>query len=416
MNSLLQSQTPKKYARSSPIALYLVVLMCLLFRPSITYWLAEPVFVGVIGFTVIYLLLGKSIYLNRRKAGFLILIVVYFAYIILQGLAFGTANLSIILREIGFVFGPVAVLLMMNKHTWPAALKAVLTSVLIFLPSCLLTGLLSLLPGMAEHLVIDRFILDMGDATYQAVWSFPYTLSVGGIVEFGPVEFRRATGFVREPGIYQILIIISYFAVDILKLRHSRLLKGLLGVNLFLTFSTAGWGAFAASWIYYNVLARGEQAGSTLRSFGRRIGALLLFMPVGYLILFGESKASVTEKLAGASGQVRLLKALDALESFVNNPVWGIGFQSPEVNTIHFIGVLAQIGLVGVLLAFSFIILPNLSLIWARHRVLVLLISPVLTTVLAQPIWGKALFILSIVLVVGYPYEDDESPFWENKR
>ena len=242
----------------------------------------------------------------------------------------------------------------------------------------------------------------MGDDTYQALWAFPYSLYIGGGKSFGPFMFHRATGFVREPGVYQILLIIAYFAVDILELRYQRALKVGLLANIFLTFSTAGWGAFAVSWLYYNVLSS-KGKGLDRSVLFQRLGALLMSIPLFYFVIFADTRASVTEKVGGESGSVRIVNALISVQEFLSSPVWGVGFRSPDVPSIHFIGVLAELGLIGVGLIVLHVFVPTWHLIQKRHPVAVLLIPLMLTTILAQPLFGKTMYFLILGLIASYP-------------
>jgi hypothetical protein len=400
--------TRKGYSEAATYSVFL--LLTLFFRPSMLYVLAEPAFVLIFAIIAGYLIVGKQMFATRRKVAFGAMGFLFFGYITLQSFAFGTARFGVVLREMGFMMAPATAMFMVNRKTWPSALKALMTPVFVFLPSYLISGILTVLLGSYEPLAVSQFILDMGDDTYLAVWAFPYSLYIGGKKEFAEIfVFHRATGFVREPGIYQVLLIITYFGVDILKFKYRKFLKGALLANIFLTFSTAGWGAFGASWLYYNVFAsekRQEEAQSQKRgTLWQRLGALLLSVPLFYFILFAETQASVSEKLAGSSGQVRVVKGLIALREFIGSPVWGVGFRSPEVTSIHFIGVLAEVGIVGVTIIALLTFGPVWGLIKKFHPVLVFLVPLVLTTLLAQPLFGKTIYFLIIVLVASYPLE-----------
>ncbi len=397
----------KRYSEAATYTVFL--LLTVFFRPSMLYVLAEPAFIFVFAIIAGYLLVGKKMFPTRRKVAFGTFGVLFFGYITLQSIAFGKTEFSVVLREMGFMVAPATAMFLVNQKTWPSALKAVMTPVFIFLPSYLISGGLTVLLGSYEPLVVSQFVLDMGDGTYRTIWAFPYSLYIGGWKTFGLFTFHRATGFVREPGIYQVLLLITYFGVDILQFRYRRILKGALLANVFFTFSTAGWGCFAASWLYYNVFASSRTDGKEENKYTsgplKRIGALLLSLPLFYFVLFAQTRASVTEKLSGSSGEVRVMEALIALREFNSSPVWGIGFRSPEVDSIHFIGVMAEIGIVGVgiiaLLTFG----PVWKLIKRFHPVLVFLVPLVLTTLFAQPLFGKTLYFLIVALVASYPVD-----------
>lgn len=401
----------------SRVATYAVfLLLTLFFRPSMLYVLSEPIFAFIVVLISGYFFVGKKGYVTWRKVSFLGLCTIFYVYKAVQGISFGTGSPIVVLNEMGFMLAPTISMFMLNCRTWDSAVLALITPVIFFIPSYLLTGLLTMLLGGVDTLILDHFTLDMGDGTYEARWAFPYSLYIGGSPTVGPFSFGRATGFVREPGIYQVLLIISYFSVDIIDLRYKNLFKGGVLVNIFLTFSTAGWGSFAAAWLYYNVFSSSDKILSGVRSFSRRIGALLLSLPLLYYVLYAETKASVTQKLSGSSGETRILLALDAIQEFMSSPVWGVGFQSPEVESIHFVGVVAELGLVGVLLIFLFTFVPIWPLVRKFHPVLVFLVPLILTMLFAQPLFGKTLFFLVLAIVVAYPASERKLPahFSEN--
>ena len=393
----------RRTAGSQATTYAVVLLLLLCFRPAILYPLAEVAYVGLFSIITVYLILGKHIFWSYQKTLFVSLATLFYGFIIVQGTALGTASLAVVAREMGFMIGTAALLVLINRYTWRAALGGFVTPVLVLLPSYLFSGIFTLLTGTYEGLVLHSFVLDMGDDTYEAIWAFPYSLYLGGVNEIGPIRFHRATGFVREPGIYQILVTISYFGVDFLQVRYKRLLKGLLLANLFLTFSTAGWGAFAASWLYYNVFSSRGQGISPLRALGQRMWALMLSGPLVYYVLFAEAKASVSQKLAGPSGQVRLLQATQALEEFWSSPLLGAGWGNPSVPGIHFLGVLAEVGLIGVAIIALFTFVPVWTFIRRRHPVLVFLVPLILTMLFSQPIFGKTIYFLILALVISFP-------------
>jgi len=400
----MSSTLVERRTAGSQAATYAVVLLLsLCFRPSILYPLAEVAYAGIFFIVTVYLVLGKHIFWSYRKTLFVSLATLFYVFIVVQGIAFGTAPLAVVAREMGFMIGVVFALVLINRHTWRAALVGFITPVLVLLPSYLFSGIFTLLTGTYEGLVLHSFVLDMGDDTYEAIWAFPYSLYLGGVNEVGPIDFNRATGSMREPGIYQILITIAYFGVDFLQFRYKRLLKGALLANLFLTFSTAGWGAFAASWVYYNVFSSRRQGMSVLRALGQRVWALILSVPLVYYVFFAEAKASVSQKLAGASGQVRLLQSAQALQEFWSSPLLGVGWGNPSVPGIHFMGVLAEVGLVGVAIIALLTFGPVWTFIRRWHPILVFLIPLVLTMLFSQPIFGKTIYFLVLALVISFP-------------
>jgi hypothetical protein len=385
----------------SKAATYVVVLLLTLcFRPSMLYRISELSFALILAVVGGYFIVGKKGDIAGRKGAFVGLGILFYVYEAVQGVALGTASPAVVLRELGFMLGPALALLLINDRTWKSAVLAFITPVLFLLPSYLLSGVLTILSGSVDPIILRRFVLDMGDGTYDAVWAWPYSLYIDQ-TEIGPFTFGRATGFVREPGIYQVLLIIGYFAVDMLDVRYKRMLKGGILANIVLTFSTAGWGSFVAAWLYYNVFSSRGTELSGMRAFFRRTGAVVLSLPILYYVVYAETKVALARKLADSS--VRVLEAINALQKFLESPIWGVGFQNPEVSTIHLIGTAAELGIVGILLIFFLILGPIWPLVRRRHPVLVFLVPLILTMLFAQPLFGTTLFFLILAIVTSYP-------------
>jgi len=135
------------------------------------------------------------------------------------------------------------------------------------------------------------------------------------------------------------------------------------------------------------------------------MSAIAVLVVIGFAFIFAQNKAGLAAKLASGSGQVRLMAAQEALQAFKDSPIWGIGYGNPDVDTILFIGSMAQIGSIGLFLLLMILVAPVWELIRRRHPVLVFLVPLVLTTTLAQPLFDKSLFYFIVGLVVTYPYE-----------
>lgn len=399
----------KTYHRFSGIV-FSVFCLGLLMRPSIFQAFGEIIFAGFSGLIAVYFLLGLPGYVSRRSLVFFASVFLFCSYVTLQGTLFGSQSPGPLLTSAAFVFVPGLVVFLLSPQNWSSGLKAIIYTVGLFIPTYVISTILLLAGNDLEAIRLLEFNVPMGDKAYTMVLAFPYSPYFYNIAYIGEIALPRANGILREPGLFQVLAITTFFGVDFTDIKQKLFFKVGSVLLLFTTFSTAGFGSFVACWAYYFVFAKrgvgGRSDTSSLKTWLLRIGAILALAVIVYFAVFFDSKFSLMGKLESGSGTVRVIALLQAFDVLLQNPVFGIGYGNTQVDPVIFIGVMAQIGFVGVFLAFMMSVAPNLDLITRRHPVLVLLIPVLLTTLFSQPLFDKPLFVLIVALVAAYPYRD----------
>lgn len=381
-------------------------------RPAILQAVGELVFASLLAAMGFYFYLGGKVYLNRRKRIFLVFAALLSLYLFAQGVLLQTAVTVNLLINVSFIFVSSLAILFISENRWTIALKAFIYPVLFFCVSYLITTLtVVLVGGSLDRLALVSFELIQGGSKYFITIYFPFSPALGfGNSNFFGLSIARAIGHFREPGIFQILVIASFFGLDFIELNRKKIWKALLLFTLVLTFSTAGIGSFVAAFLYYYVVARREGGvSSRYKSVWlllSRTFYLVITFGIGYWFVFTEQKFGLMRKLHFASGSVRVEAASDALTQFSEHPLFGVGYLNPSVSGLTFSSMFAQIGLVGAILIVLMILAPNWELIKNRHPVLVLLIPVVLTMLMAQPLFDKPLLYIFIALVVAYPIKD----------
>jgi hypothetical protein len=391
-----------------------LVVFCVIFlqlnqRPAILQAMGKGMFLLSSSLLALLFFLGYRAELTARKRAFLGITWLAASYLVGQSLITAEGISFPVLVNTLFVLSAGLSVLIISRENWRTALGAFVYPTLVFALSYLVTAVLVLIIQVPlENLSWTSFYLaQAGDPTrYDITVYFPFSLAVGfGNARFLEIPLARAIGYFREPGIFQILVVISYFGVDYLDIQYRRFWKITLVVTLLLTYSTAGMGCFIAAYMYYYVFAH-QPSKTTLKAWRQRIASIVLLLPVSYWFIFGEKKFALLEKLTGSSGGVRVEKTMKGLEALQAHPVLGVGYQHPDLSAITFLSAAGEIGGLGVLLFLSAWILPNIDLIRRRDRRLVFLVPVMLTTLFGQPLFDKPLYLLTTALVVAAPRVD----------
>jgi hypothetical protein len=393
-------------------------------RPALLQSLGEVLGLTILTLIGIYGLLGYRGSLTQQKRMLLWGVWIFGVYLWGQVLVQGEGISRAALINVVFIVVASSTVVLITRSTWQAALKAVVYPVLAFGLSYLITFVLVMAAGMPLR-SLEVFSFNIAQAgvenRYLIQAYFPFSLALNyGNVSVAGMEWARATGYMREPGIYQAVVCVAYFGVDYVRgLRWRSFWKGALLLSLFLTFSTAGIGAFLAAALYYYVLANrdmsvavrkeGGTAKGSQMSWSTSILAMFVIGAVGYWFVYTESfKFGLLRKLALGSGSSRVSAVSEATEALLAHPILGVGYTNKIGKGFSFLGVTGEIGVVGIILFLAVLILPLLPRIRRRDRILAFLIAPVLTALLAQPLFDKPFLYLILALVVAYPHESDQ--------
>lgn len=222
-------------------------------------------------------------------------------------------------------------------------------------------------------------------------WKFPFTLTFH-MISIQGFHIDRSTGIFREPGLYQLFINTSYFALDFIRIKHKKALRFLLLFSLLMTFSTAGYIIFTGCMVYKIIVA---QRGKIIQRFF----LLLIIIAFGWV--------SVTYPYFGLSDKIsrnstRMEGYKDSWELLMNKPLIGYGMASrisssyggrlggTLPNSLH------RLGFVGLFLYLSILFYA----VWKHYsmKTLVLFLPFFATFMFAQPMMLKAFTFLMLFL------------------
>jgi hypothetical protein len=208
----------------------------------------------MVGLIMAYVFLGNRVVAARSKRVLLGLTAVYvwwtlFQVLILEpdGLYKGVA-IAVTIPTV--VVG--CILLISNLDT-ALVLKIVIIVVALLSISQLVTYSLIFL-GLEESILILEEYWRVGKASPVKLY-LPYTFTVH-FSRIAGHRVERAVGLYREPGVYQMVTAISYFALDFVQIRRKKLLRVLSLFSLLSTFSTAGYVIFLGCLVYKSLLIR----------------------------------------------------------------------------------------------------------------------------------------------------------------
>lgn len=381
-------------------------------RPGILQQFGEAVFTIGAALLMAYWLLGFKARLGRRELCFVALIGVLMMYLVAQGLLVGSIRDPAALTSLTFIAAGGVSVIFLRAVSWETVMRALIYVVVALSLSYLVTLALVFFGSVSlADLRLGSWVLtDAGEIGYHIHVFFPVSTGVrlGNLVIAGN-EFTRPIGFYREPGIYQIVLIVCFFGVDFVSLGRKWLYKTILLVNLALTVSTAGYGAFIAAAAYYYLLADHDLVDRVDVSWWKKIAGVMAVMSVAIWFFFSESRYALAWKLGLYSGQMRLNLVAEAAEAMLANPLVGAGYMSPSVAGGNLLSVFAEIGIFGAFIVVALVVLPNWSLVKDRHPVMVLAVPVVLTALVAQPLFDKSLFFLNLALVVTFPYRRSDA-------
>jgi hypothetical protein len=394
--------------------IFLLFLAALNLRPAILQMYGEVVFLAVVGLMGAILLLGFRARMNPRQNRFLLFSWLLCGFLIGQSILLGTAAYRVFTTVLFIAAGSLTAVYL-KEETWHAALRAFVYPTLVFSASYVMTNVLLFAGGFSMS-DLTYYVLQLPQPGNRPFYDIrvllPFSPMVGlGNYQLLGLDFGRAIGYMREPGIFQVVVIMSYFGLDFLELKYTKTYKALLVLCLFFTFSTAGLGAFIASYFYYHFVSKNGGRGKSLKRALAKIFSLLAVIPLAYWFVFTDLKFGLMAKLTYSSGQVRVGQYEAGYNHIMESPLVGVGFSSGVIEGGNLISIAAEVGLIGLILILLVLVAPNVKLFKNRHPVLVLLVPAILTSLLAQPLFDKALLYLALSLVVSYPYPSDPRPF-----
>jgi len=364
--------------------------------PETTYFIKIP----IILLLILNLLFNKIKWnktnlLYLASVGLIILLFISHSFFYDKQIIVGVINNSIFI----FISASMVLFFEADPNKLVVAKKIILIYTLVFSVSYFISYT-SILLG--SSLGTTDIYLPMGkDKFYRLTIMYPfstfYQWNLPSHLIFG--YFPRATGFVREPGIFQVVIIFSYFiTLEIVKKKITRnILLLVLLITLLLTFSTAGYlGILATMFIYYLFNIK----------YKRKLVIIFVVISIGISFAFfyqTENIFGLQEKLDSGSGLTRIFAIEQSIYFLKKYPIWGIGMYSSKAELltigVNFLGVLAQIGLIGLVITlFPFVYIIKINF---KNKINIVYLTPILLTFLfAQPLHDKPLTYLVLGMLI----------------
>jgi hypothetical protein len=330
-----------KIGFSVVIAIFFIIVSNL--RPGIMgQKLGSILILAVLYLVFVLLLLKPKISLIRIQSPFIFSYVAIVFYLIFQMTFIGLENPK----------GAISVLFMISLGYLPFLFgdaKAARTFAKYLVIICLLLGLSYILTFILASLKIYFYLFTINIPThtgwvYELPIMFPFSPVYDAGAKVGSLLLPRAIGFMREPGLYQMVLIVAFWMVDIYDFKKALLIRTVLILSLIFTFSTAGYFLFLIT-VVVKIFSSSKKKAMII-FLGLPILASIL-----YFLFTTESQFGLAQKFNNRSGLSRLEVTLKAIELITENPFMGIGFHN-RINGmelgINFLGTTAQIGLIGV--------------------------------------------------------------------
>ncbi len=300
---------------------------------------------------------------------------------------------NIIFATLGFL--PVLVI---DDIKWNLALKTILNVILVFSISYIISYTISLITLFSVDITYYEFIIPEIDPYLKFSIDYPFSIFYRAGTSILELIVPRAIGMYREPGLFQIVVILAYFSVDFVDAKRKVLKKVVLVITLLFTTSTAGFASFLACLLYYYVFAQKYNLKNIIVGAG-----ILTFISIVFIIYLSlDVKFGLGSKLSSNSGQVRLEATTTSLKLLSENLLFGIGAYSKVYDAesigINFLGAIARLGIVGTLI----VLIPHLYVMTAltinKSKYLVITLGLFLTLLLSQPLYDKALTFFLLVM------------------
>ena len=380
------------------ITTILIILLIINLRPAIlgqNYTKLLLIFICILVLIKIAILSDFNNNFNRVKIA--IAIVLFGFYLIAQTL-FTSSDTEGLIQGLftgtTIIFVSAACLFIIKDNNTNLILKVVIYFTTIFAISQLIT-IIGIIFGYYKSLRIGEMSVEsyIGRLTLF----YPFTIChESGYSIFGTLYgIPRGTGFLREAGLYQIYLIISFFSLDFINIKYKKIIRVILVLALFTTFSTAGITIFIIACFYKLIFMM------NLKSIKRiLISTILIIMIlfITYYFLIAE-KYGLLSKLQDVSGKIRMYDIILAISHIKDSPIFGIGFaeQSGFINeNINMIVGIAKIGIIGMLLHISALFL-GIKYHYTKDTFIIML-PIILTSLISQPIYYTALPIVFLFL------------------
>lgn len=278
-------------------------------------------------------------------------------------------------------------LISVQKQFVDLILRTLIYFIVLLSTSQLLTYLLFAI-GVKEQILITEFVPSADYAWLPTKLFFPFTITLHEVWVAG-IKIERSVGIFREPGLYQMYIIISYFALDFVNVRYQQLFRALLLASLFLTVSTAGYAIFLACMIYKQLVVNRR---NYLYRFVVVVAGIILLILFANVPWFG-----LLDKMERNIG--RTTGVIESFQLLAASPVVGYGVVGGAMDRQYGVSLLASVHSLGII---GLGLYAALTLYAIRHnytrQTLVLWLPLFATLLVSQPLFEKGIAIFMLFL------------------
>ncbi len=365
-----------------------ITLVILNLRPSIlgqNYTkLLLCVLLGLTLFRCIVLGLDK---LSRERVILATINVCFGWYIIINSLILGSGieyGVAGVYVGITIVFVSLVCLFYMNDDNGIVVLKTTIYLVTLFSLSSFITNL-GIFLGYYDKLYLKTIYVKDSYHNFRLFFPFSIVCSEQHYFPFGISHLMmRMTGFLREPGLYQLFLIYSFFGTFVVRIRFSFVHRALILMSLITTFSTAGFVNIIFCSIYYIIFVTRQRSFKSIALYA----IVLLIVSLFTVYFLNAPSFGFFSKLYHESGLIRIHDIMTSLELFRDYPIFGVGFTYKGVflnkNLNLFVG-LSKLGLAGLVIHLYGIFYGIKH--FYNKATLVLIIPMLLTSLISQPIY-----------------------------
>lgn len=270
------------------------------------------------------------------------ILVILFAYIILNSVRAGTLRTNILrIVQLSIYFLCFAVMEETGKYLNGKYVYKTLKKMSIFI---LVVGIVQVL---ATTNIISRHWL-----LREIFWN-DSSLTGGEVVQFmWPYgSYFRFFSTYMEPSYFvgfSIGALFYFFNYKKNRVKDMPLIIALTFATI-LSFSSAGYGALLIAGIVYIALSR-EGKIKIIALVGGLCGFFIL-----YFCFYNVLDSVVFSKMSSASAHARITWNLEAIQKFRSSPIWGVGYKNCRASSL-FYTILAELGIVGFILYVLFIL------------------------------------------------------------
>lgn len=360
--------------------------------------------IGALFFTLLSFVFLKKNFVKEIKIYWiftlLIVILVFSNILIFTPGQFLTAiSISVLIMLGSFISG------FLNEYLFKKSLRMLVSITTILALSYLITFLILTIGVDPPHF---NFLLPMGsDKIYELSILFPFSPIYSSYPLASNYHYPtiRAIGFLREPGLYQIIIITAYFMTDYVKLKYRLTTKLLLLFNLMITFSTAGYFGFLLCY-FYKIFVVKEKRKNKFKNYIVIFISLIFISVLSYIFVFTTATGGygLLDKLSSGSGNVRLIAIANSLIVFKDHPLLGIGILQTRFDFIgvSLAGTLASIGILGVTIILLPFVYISYKLFIIRDYFFIFLIPLLSTMLFSQPLFDKPITYIYLSYIYFY--------------